>query len=87
MAVYLICMTSCSGSQLYSETALTHKRLRFSEQGYLYWTTCKKEKSFWGKITSKENCEEYLEEKFTQADFLMLKKANFRCMSIDNEKM
>lgn len=62
---------------------LSQKRLRFSPDGYLYWETCKKEKSVFGKIFSKENCKEYYEERFTNEDFKKLKELNFRCMSID----
>jgi hypothetical protein len=64
------------------QTPLSQKRLRFSDNS-LGWSTCQKEKSIWGKLTSKENCKEYLEEKFLPEDFKKLKDANFRCMSID----
>ena len=65
--------------------SVSPKQIRFSENDFLYWNTCKKEKSIWGKLTSKENCAEYFEEKFTKEDFKKLKDANFRCMSIDSE--
>lgn len=82
MAVFLTCTLNSCASTAYLETPLVQKQIRFSEQD-LYWNTCKKEKSIWGKITSKENCAEYLEEKFTKDDFKKLKEANFRCISID----
>lgn len=65
---------------MFLQTPLSQKRLRFHQDGYLYWKTCKKEKNFWGKLTSKENCEEYLTEKYTTEDFKKLKDADFRCV-------
>lgn len=86
MGALLSSITISCASQTYLQTPLSQKRLRFHEQGYLYWITCKKEKGIWGKLTSKENCAEWLTEKFMPSDFKKLKDANFRAMSIDTYK-
>lgn len=83
MAVLAIFISNSCASQTYLQTPLSQKRLRFSEQGFLYWETCKKEKSILGKIFSKENCKDWHREKFTSDDFKKLKELNFRCMSVD----
>lgn len=83
MVSFLSAMAISCASQTYLQTPLSQKRLRFHEAGYLYWKTCKKEKGIWGKLTSKENCAEWFEEKFFPSDFKKLKDANFRALSID----
>lgn len=52
----------------------------------MIWATCEKEKPFWKKIISKENCEKYLIQEFSQGDFAELERVNFRCMSVDTWK-
>ena len=49
----------------------------------MVWSTCEKEKPFLKKIFSKENCEKYLIEEYSQKDFEQFEKLNFRCMSND----
>ena len=86
MVILAVFISSSCASQTYLQIPLSQKRLRFHEAGYLYWITCKKEKGIFGKLTSKEDCAEYLTEKFLPSDFKKLKDANFRAMSIDTYK-
>lgn len=52
----------------------------------MQWATCAKYKGFLGRVFSKENCEKYHIEYFSEKNFVEFEKLNFRCQSISTFK-
>lgn len=84
MAALVLSISVSCASQLYLNTPLVERVLRFSDHD-LYWSTCEVYKGFWGSLTSKDNCKTYQTTRYPTSTYKQLGQSGFKCMVVKNQ--